>query len=107
MNLSSQEGTRFSSAVSIHPAMVDANDAPGIKIPFAMFPSGDEDKGDVQKWAEAVKVKNIVRWYPKQLHGFAAARGDLKDENVRKAYEDCYKNVLVRDYPHKTKGLKS
>jgi len=100
VNLSSQEGTRFSSAVSIHPAMVDANDAPGIKIPFAMLPSGDESKADVQKWAEAVKVKNIVRWYPDQLHGFAAARGDLKDEKVRKAYEDCYKVVL--DWFHDT-----
>lgn len=95
VNLSSQEGTRFKSAVSCHPAMVDENDAPGIKIPFAMLPSGDEPKEDVEKWQKAVKVKNIVRWYEKQLHGFMAARSDLKDENVKKAYEDAYKVVLV------------
>lgn len=87
MNLSSQEGTPFKSAVSAHPAMVDENDAPGITIPFAMLPSKDEPKEDVEKWQKAIKVKNIVKWWPDQVHGFMAARSDLKDPNVKKNYE--------------------
>ena len=95
MNLSSMEGTRFSSAISLHPAMVDKNDAGGIKIPFAMMPSGDEPKDDVEAWEKEIKVKHVVRWYKEQIHGFAAARGDLSDKKVKEAYEDAYQFVLV------------
>lgn len=47
--------------------MVDKADAPGITIPFAMLPSKDEPKDDVEAWAAAVKVKNIVEWWPNQV----------------------------------------
>lgn len=67
VNLSSQSGTPFKAAASCHPAMVDENDAPGITIPFAMLPSKDEPKEDVEKWAKAIKVKNIVEWFPNQV----------------------------------------
>lgn len=47
--------------------MVDQKDAPGIKIPFAMLPSKDEPKEDVEKWQKAIKVKNVVEWFPNQV----------------------------------------
>jgi len=100
VNLSSQEGTPFKAAASCHPAMVDANDAPGITIPFAMLPSKDEPKEDVEKWQKAVKVKNIVKWWPEQVHGFMAARGDLKDEKVKADYEKAYKVLLDFFHEH-------
>ncbi|KAK3673128.1 hypothetical protein LTR78_006968 [Recurvomyces mirabilis] len=95
VNLASQKDTLFKAAASCHPAMVDANDAPGITIPFLMLPSKDEPKDDVKAWQEKVKVKNEVEWYDNQIHGFMAARGDLKDEGVRKDYEKAYGKVLT------------
>jgi len=100
VNLISQEGTPFKSAVACHPAMVDANDAAKVTIPFAMLPSKDEPKEDVEKWQQQIKVKNIVEWWPNQVHGFMAARGDLKDSAVKADYEKAYK--LVLDWFHET-----
>ena len=74
--------------------MVDANDAPGVTIPFLMIPSKDEDKNDVKKWQEGLKVKNEVEWFDDQIHGFMAARSDLKDEKVKSAYTKAY-DLLV------------
>ena len=74
--------------------MVDANDAPGVTIPFAMFPSKDEPKEDVEKWEKAVKVKSLVKWWPNQIHGFMAARSDLKDPAVKEDYEKAYNALL-------------
>lgn len=54
--------------------MVDPTDAPRIAIPFAMLPSQDEDKNDVSKWQEGLKVKGEVTWFNDQIHGFMAAR---------------------------------
>ncbi len=64
VNLVSQEGTLFKAAAACHPAMVDAKDAPGITIPYAMFPSKDESKEDVEAWEKGLKVKNVVKWWP-------------------------------------------
>lgn len=100
VNLVSQKGTPFKSAVAAHPAMVDANDAAGVTIPFAMLPSKDEPKEDVEKWQKEIKVKNVVKWWPEQIHGFMAARSDLKDPKVKKDYEAAYKFVL--DWFHDT-----
>lgn len=94
MNLSSFEGTRFKSAASCHPAMVDAGDAEKVVIPFAMLPSKDEPKEDVEKWSKAIKTKNIVEWWPNQVHGFMAARGDLKDPAVESDYKKAYELLL-------------
>jgi len=94
VNLISQEGTPFKAAASCHPAMVDAGDAAGVTIPFAMLPSKDEDKEAVEKWQQAIKVKNVVEWWPNQIHGFMAARGDLSDAKVKEDYEKAY-NLLL------------
>ena len=78
-----------------HPAgMVDASDAPGITIPYAMLPSKDESKEDVEKWEKAVKVKHVVKWWPNQVHGFLAARSDLKDPAVEADYKKGYEFLL-------------
>jgi hypothetical protein len=74
--------------------MVDANDAPGVTIPFLMLPSKDEPKEDVEKWQQNIKVKNNVHWFSNQIHGFMAARGDLKDPAVKEDYEKAYKMLL-------------
>lgn len=100
VNLSSQKDTRFKAAASCHPAMVDENDAPGITIPFAMLPSKDEPKEDVEKWQKAVKTKNIVQWWPNQVHGFMAARGDLKDPAVEADYKKAYELLLNFFHEH-------
>jgi len=96
VNLSSQAGTRFSAAASCHPAMVDKADAPGVSIPFAMLPSKDEPKDDVEAWAAAInpKVNSTVKWWPNQVHGFMAARGDLKDLAVEADYKKAYSFLL-------------
>jgi dienelactone hydrolase len=100
VNLSSQKDTLFKAAASCHPAMVDANDAPGITIPFIMLPSKDEPKEDVEKWQKAVKTKNTVEWFPNQVHGFMAARGDLKDDAVKADYEKAYQMLLNFFHEH-------
>ncbi|KAK0282259.1 hypothetical protein LTR35_000666 [Friedmanniomyces endolithicus] len=132
VNLVSQEGTLFKAAAACHPAMVDAKDAPGITIPYAMFPSKDESKEDVEAWEKGLKVKNVVKWWPyvflslspgvspmqmsehrqglvaahrvptrwlfflglNQVHGFMAARADLKDEKVKADYTKAYEELL-------------
>lgn len=94
VNLSSQQGTQFKAAAACHPAMVDPNDAPGVTIPYAMLPSKDEDKAAVEGWQKGIKTKNVVEWFPNQVHGFMAARGDLKDEAVKKDYEKAYQLLL-------------
>lgn len=98
-NLSSMEGTRFKAAAAAHPAMVAADDAKGITIPYAMLPSGDEPKEDVEKWQKEIKVDHVVEWFPDQVHGWMAARADLNDPKVKKEYERGYK--LVLDWFHK------
>ena len=74
VNLSSMEGTPFKAAASCHPAMVASGDAPGITIPFAMLPSKDEDKVEIEKWEKGLNVPHIVEWFPDQIHGWMAAR---------------------------------
>ncbi|EMC94687.1 hypothetical protein BAUCODRAFT_73600 [Baudoinia panamericana UAMH 10762] len=100
VNLASQQGTQFKAAAACHPAMVDANDASGITIPIAMLPSKDEPKDDVEKWEKNLKVPHIVEWFDQQVHGFMAARGDLKNESVKKDYEKAYGLLLNFFHEH-------
>ncbi|KAF2810323.1 dienelactone hydrolase family protein-like protein [Mytilinidion resinicola] len=99
VNLSSLESTPFKAAVAAHPAMVAADDAPGITIPYAMLPSGDESKEDVEKWEKGLKVPHLVEWFPDQIHGFMAARSNLEDPKVKSQYERGYQTTL--DFFHK------
>ena len=99
VNLSSQEGTPFKVAAACHPAMIAADDAPGVTIPYVMLPSSGEEKEDVEKWEKGLKVEHKVEWFSDQAHGFMAARADFEDEKVKSAYERGYKIVL--DFFHK------
>lgn len=94
VNLSSTSGTPFKTGAAVHPAMVDPNDAPKVSIPIAMLPSKDEDKGAVEKYEQGLKVKHKIEWFPTQIHGFMAARGDLKDQETRKEYERGYRTLV-------------
>ncbi|KAF2203880.1 dienelactone hydrolase family protein-like protein [Delitschia confertaspora ATCC 74209] len=99
VNLSSQEGTPFKAAAACHPAMVAAADAPGITIPYCMLPSKDEDKAEIEKWEQGLKVPHHVEFFADQVHGWMTARGDLEQEKVKKEYERGYKILL--DWFHK------
>jgi dienelactone hydrolase len=100
VNLTSLENTPFKAAAACHPAMVAAGDAPGITIPYAMLPSKDESKDDVEKWEKGLKVPHLVEWFPSQIHGWMAARGDLEDADVKKEYERGYKTLLDFFHDH-------
>lgn len=93
------DNTPFKVAAAVHPAMVAADDASGITIPYIMLPSKDEPKEDVEKWQKGVKTANVVEWFPTQVHGWMAARADLSDEKVQSEYNRGYKMVL--DFFHK------
>jgi len=96
--LSSQEGTPFKAAAACHPAMIDPTDASKITIPFAMLPSGDEDKEACGKYEADLKVKHVVEFFPSQIHGWMAARSNLEDPKVKAEYERGYK--LLLDFYH-------
>jgi len=106
VNLSSQQGTVFKAAAACHPAMVAADDAPGVTIPYLMLPSKDEPKDDVAAWEKGVKVQHKVEWFPTQIHGWMAARSDLEDPEVKKEYERGYKLVLEWFGKHLSQGAK-
>lgn len=91
--------TPFTAAAEAHPAMIDPNDAPGITVPIAILASKDEDMEAVQGFEKALKVPSQVVTFGDQVHGFMAARGDLKDQKVRAEYERGYKTLL--DFFHK------
>jgi len=99
-NLSSQAGSPFKAAAACHPAMVAAEDAPGVTIPYLMLPSGGESKEDVEKWEKGLKVAHKVEWFHDQVHGFMAARSDLEQEKVRKEYQRGYRTVLDFFHQH-------
>lgn len=74
--------------------MVDPADAEGLDVPFALLASQDEDKADVKKFEEALKVPHHVETFGDQIHGWMAARSNLEDERVKAEYERGYKTLL-------------
>ena len=115
VSLTAQSGTPFSAAAEVHPAMVDPNDAKGIKLPLCMLASGDENAEDVEKFKQNLSGENHVETFGTQVHGWMAARydlqlisfgqmlidsrGDLKNDSVKSEYERGY-GVLL-DFYHK------
>ncbi|KAI5289049.1 hypothetical protein KEM54_004489 [Ascosphaera aggregata] len=93
--LLSGKDTPFKCAIQAHPAMLDAEDAKNITIPFATLASKDEDAATVKAFDENLKVAKFTETYPDQIHGWMAARSNLSDERVRKEYERGYKTALV------------
>ncbi|KAL6721829.1 hypothetical protein ACLMJK_000934 [Lecanora helva] len=99
VTLTGQDSKTFSALAEVHPAMVDPNDAKGIKVPFCMLASGDEDAEAVKNFEKTLTVDKHVETFGDQLHGWMAARGDLENEQVRKEYERGYQVLL--DFFHK------
>jgi len=100
VSLTTGKDTPFKVAAVAHPAMVDPKEAEAITVPFALLPSKDEPKDDVEAFAKNLKVDHIVEYYPDQIHGFMGARADLKDENVKKNYQKGYETVLNWFHKH-------
>ncbi|KAL8958594.1 MAG: hypothetical protein Q9193_004376, partial [Seirophora villosa] len=94
VSLTSQSGTLFSAAAEVHPAMVDPEEAKGVKIPLCMLASGDENSEDVEKFKDNLNVDKRVETFKDQIHGWMAARGDLKNERVKSEYERGYGILL-------------
>lgn len=63
-------------------------------MPTIMLASGDEPADDVKKFEDSLTVTKHVEIFPDQIHGWMAARSDLKDEKVKKEYERGYKTLL-------------
>ncbi|MCJ1248200.1 hypothetical protein MMC30_005417 [Trapelia coarctata] len=94
VSLTAQSGTPFSAAAEVHPAMVDPKDAERITVPVCMLASKDEDPEAVKGFETNLKVASHVETFGDQVHGWMAARADLKDERVRQEYERGYKILL-------------
>lgn len=69
---------------NVHPSFFKEEDAANTKVPFAVFPSKDENKEDMEKIKAKLEERKLLgSWieFPLVHHGFAAARFDAKDPN--------------------------
>jgi dienelactone hydrolase len=89
------ETNPFSIAASVHPAMVSAADAEGIKVPFILLASKEEPDEEVKKFEDTLKVTKHVETFKDQVHGWMAARSNLSDGRVKEEYARGYKTVLT------------
>ncbi|KAK2048680.1 dienelactone hydrolase [Colletotrichum somersetense] len=92
--VTSSDSNPFKVGAEIHPAMVEAEDAKGIKIPLIMLASKDESEEDVKKFESNLSVAKHVEIFKDQIHGWMAARSDLDDPRVKEEYTRGYKTVL-------------
>ena len=92
--MTSGDNNPFAIGAEIHPAMVDPNDAKGIKVPLALLASKDEDAETVKKFESALSGAKHVETFGDQVHGWMAARADLSDPRVKEEYTRGYKTVL-------------
>lgn len=90
----SKPDSPFKIAAECHPAMVDPKDAENIKIPLIMLASKDEPVDDVKAFEKALPGTKHVEIFDDQIHGWMAARSDLKDKRVQEEYTRGYKTVL-------------
>jgi dienelactone hydrolase len=80
--------------------MASGKDAENLKIPFACFASKDEPADEIAAMEKHVKAnsaiadKSVFKTYDTMKHGFAAARGDVSDPQVKKEYESLYASVV-------------
>lgn len=92
--VTSAETNPFKAGGAVHPAFVDHKDAAGIKVPTLLLASKDESAEEVKKYEAALTVPHHVETFKDQIHGWMAARSDLKDPRVKEEYERGYKTVL-------------
>ena len=84
----------FAIAVACHPAMVDPAGADNISVPYSLVASMEEPAETVKDFESRLKVPHRVETFSDQVHGFMAARADLKDERVKAEYARGYQVVL-------------
>ncbi|KAF2093889.1 putative hydrolase [Rhizodiscina lignyota] len=93
-NLTLKSPTAFKVAAQLHPAMLDPEDAKNVDVPMVLLASKDEDQNAVEKYKNNLHPVHHVETIPTQIHGWMAARADLKDTEVGKEYQRGYKTVL-------------
>ena len=99
VSLTAGADTVFAAVAEVHPAMVDAKEGARVSVPMCMLASKDEPAQEVEAFEKALTVEHHVETFADQVHGWMAARGDLKDERVRAEYERGYRVLL--DFYHK------
>ncbi len=92
--VASAESNPFSIAAEVHPAMIEPDDAKGIKVPVVMLASMEDPVDKVKQFGENLSVPKHVETFSDQVHGWMAARADLSDPRVREEYARGYKTVL-------------
>ncbi|KAJ4476609.1 Alpha/Beta hydrolase protein [Lentinula aciculospora] len=93
------EDTPFSAVSIVHPAMLSAEDSEKLTVPLAIYPSKDEPKEEFDKIVGILSKKPFAdrcdnKYYSAMHHGWAAARGDLKNEENKKEFEDVYTKLV-------------
>lgn len=99
-SLSAGKDSIFKAAVQCHPAMLDPKEAEDVTIPMALLASMDEDKDEVERYKNNLKVPNHIETWPTQIHGWMAARSDLLNPEVKREYENGYKTALAFFHQH-------
>lgn len=75
--------------------MVDPADAKAIKVPLIMLASKDENKEAVHQFEHNLThAAKHVEIFGDQIHGWMAARSNLKDERVASEYRRGYQTIL-------------
>ncbi|KAJ4298608.1 hypothetical protein N0V88_003638 [Collariella sp. IMI 366227] len=93
--VTSSDNNPFSVGAECHPAMVDPSEAVDIKVPLIMLASKEEPEEEVAKFEANLKgAAKHVETFKDQVHGWMAARADLKDDRVKEEYSRGYKTVL-------------
>lgn len=98
--LAATEASGISAVVAVHPGMVDPNDAKVVAVPFALYDSKDEDKEACDAFMKTLESKpfaekNDRKRYETMHHGWAAARGNLNDEQNLKEFQDVYGRIAT------------
>jgi len=94
------EDTPFDAVAIVHPAMLSVDDAKNLTVPLAIYISKDEPVDEYNKIVDVISkkpfaAKNDHKNYTNMFHGWAAARGDLKNEENKKEYEDVYGKLVT------------
>ncbi|KAK4102173.1 alpha/beta-hydrolase [Parathielavia hyrcaniae] len=93
--VTSSDANPFAIAAECHPAMVEPDDAKGVRVPLVMLASKEEPADKVKQFeANLASPAKHVETFADQIHGWMAARADLSDERVKAEYTRGYKTVL-------------
>ncbi|PVF95600.1 hypothetical protein CPB86DRAFT_863715 [Serendipita vermifera] len=100
MNIDGESKPVVDGTAAIHPAMMSVADAAELKVPIAVYASGDEDVEEYKKIADVLanndfKEKNAYRVYQNMHHGWAGARADLEKEDNHKEFTDVYSRLAT------------